>query len=109
VEVRGHGVAASAAGIRERLSRVAISSRTADGGPTKNLKDYPLETGGETHNPQRSSDKTLMLYQEGWGRRPHQALADLQRRSEPQATFARYAPARRYGFEGIQSLYATRP
>ncbi len=51
-----------------------------DGGD-ENLKDYPIE-----ENPEltiRSVVNNLMLYQEGWGVGPHQALADLHRRPEP--------------------------
>ena len=77
----------------------------ADGdGGDENLKDYPLETGGELTI--RSVVDNLMLYQEGWGvgRIKHSLTysGGLSR-----SYIRTYAPARRYGFEGFSPY--TRP
>jgi len=74
-----------------------------DGGD-ENLKDYPIE-----ENPEltiRSVVNNLMLYQEGWGvgRIKH----SLTYSGGLSRSYARtYAPARRYGFEGLSPY--TRP
>ena len=74
-----------------------------DGGD-ENLKDYPIE-----ENPEltiRSVVNNLMLYQEGWGvgRIKH----SLTYTGGLSRSYARtYAPARRYGFEGLSPY--TRP
>jgi asparagine synthase (glutamine-hydrolysing) len=74
-----------------------------DGGD-ENLKDYPIE-----ENPEltiRSVVNNLMLYQEGWGvgRIKHSlTYSGGLSRSYPRT----YAPARRYGFEGLSPY--TRP
>jgi asparagine synthase (glutamine-hydrolysing) len=77
----------------------------ADGdGGDENLKDYPIE-----ENPEltiRSVVNNLMLYQEGWGvgRIKH----SLTYSGGLSRSYARtYAPARRYGFEGLSPY--TRP
>jgi asparagine synthase (glutamine-hydrolysing) len=54
----------------------------ADGdGGDENLKDYPIEENSELTI--RSVVSNPMLYQEGWGVGPAQALADLHGRPEP--------------------------
>jgi asparagine synthase (glutamine-hydrolysing) len=74
-----------------------------DGGD-ENLKDYPIE-----ENPEltiRSVVNNLMLYQEGWGvgRIKH----SLTYSGGLSRSYTRtYAPARRYGFEGLSPY--TRP
>lgn len=74
-----------------------------DGGD-ENLKDYPIE-----ENPEltiRSVVNNLMLYQEGWGvgRIKH----SLTYSGGLSRSYARtYAPARRFGFEGLSPY--TRP
>ena len=74
-----------------------------DGGD-ENLKDYPIE-----ENPEltiRSVVSNLMLYQEGWGvgRIKH----SLTYSGGLSRSYVRtYAPARRYGFEGLSPY--TRP
>ena len=74
-----------------------------DGGD-ENLKDYPIE-----ENPEltiRSVVNNLMLYQEGWGvgRIKH----SLTYSGGLSRSYARtYAPAQRYGFEGLSPY--TRP
>ncbi len=89
-------------GIRERYPEWRY---LADGdGGDENLKDYPLEPGGELTI--RSVVDNLMLYQEGWGvgRIKHSLTysGGLSR-----SYIRTYAPARRYGFDGIQSLHTT--
>ncbi len=67
----------------------------ADGdGGDENLKDYPIEEDPELTI--RSVVNNSMLYQEGWGVRGAQALADLQRRAQPRlrARLGAGAPAR---------------
>ena len=89
-------------GIRERYPdwRYLLDG---DGGD-ENLKDYPIE-----ENPEltiRSVVNNLMLYQEGWGvgRIKH----SLTYSGGLSRSYARtYAPARRYGFEGLSPY--TRP
>jgi asparagine synthase (glutamine-hydrolysing) len=89
-------------GIRERYPdwRYLLDG---DGGD-ENLKDYPIE-----ENPEltiRSVVNNLMLYQEGWGvgRIKH----SLTYTGGLSRSYARtYAPARRYGFEGLSPY--TRP
>lgn len=77
----------------------------ADGdGGDENLKDYPLEPGGELTI--RSVVDNLMLYQEGWGvgRIKH----SLTYSGGLSRSYVRtYAPARRYGFLGFSPY--TRP
>ena len=89
-------------GIRERYPEWR---HLADGdGGDENLKDYPLEPGGELTI--RSVVDNLMLYQEGWGvgRIKHSLTysGGLSR-----SYIRTYAPARRYGFEGFSPY--TRP
>jgi asparagine synthase (glutamine-hydrolysing) len=89
-------------GIRERYPEWRY---LADGdGGDENLKDYPLEVGGELTI--RSVVDNLMLYQEGWGvgRIKHSLTysGGLSR-----SYIRTYAPARRYGFEGFSPY--TRP
>jgi asparagine synthase (glutamine-hydrolysing) len=89
-------------GIRERYPDWR---HLADGdGGDENLKDYPLEAGGELTI--RSVVDNLMLYQEGWGvgRIKHSLTysGGLSR-----SYIRTYAPARRYGFEGFSPY--TRP
>ena len=89
-------------GIRERYPEWRY---LADGdGGDENLKDYPLEAGGELTI--RSVVDNLMLYQEGWGvgRIKHSLTysGGLSR-----SYIRTYAPARRYGFEGFSPY--TRP
>ena len=89
-------------GIRERYPEWR---HLADGdGGDENLKDYPLEAGGELTI--RSVVDNLMLYQEGWGvgRIKHSLTysGGLSR-----SYIRTYAPARRYGFEGFSPY--TRP
>jgi asparagine synthase (glutamine-hydrolysing) len=89
-------------GIRERYPdwRYLVDG---DGGD-ENLKDYPLEIGGELTI--RSVVDNLMLYQEGWGvgRIKHSLTysGGLSR-----SYIRTYAPARRYGFDGFSPY--TRP
>ena len=89
-------------GIRERYPewRYLVDG---DGGD-ENLKDYPLEAGGELTI--RSVVDNLMLYQEGWGvgRIKHSLTysGGLSR-----SYIRTYAPARRYGFDGFSPY--TRP
>jgi asparagine synthase (glutamine-hydrolysing) len=74
-----------------------------DGGD-ENLKDYPIEENRELTI--RSVVNNLMLYQEGWGvgRIKH----SLTYSGGLSRSYARtYAPARRYGFEGLSPY--TRP
>ena len=89
-------------GIRERYPEWR---HLADGdGGDENLKDYPLEAGGELTI--RSVVDNLMLYQEGWGvgRIKH----SLTYSGGLSRSYVRtYAPARRYGFEGFSPY--TRP
>ena len=77
----------------------------ADGdGGDENLKDYPLEVGGELTI--RSVVDNLMLYHEGWGvgRIKH----SLTYSGGLSRSYARtYAPARHYGFLGFSPY--TRP
>ena len=89
-------------GIRERYPDWR---HLADGdGGDENLKDYPLEAGGELTI--RSVVDNLMLYQEGWGvgRIKHSLTysGGLSR-----SYIRTYAPARRYGFDGFSPY--TRP
>ena len=89
-------------GIRERYPEWRY---LADGdGGDENLKDYPLEVGGELTI--RSVVDNPMLYQEGWGvgRIKHSLTysGGLSR-----SYIRTYAPARRYGFEGFSPY--TRP
>src|SRR5262245_43937356 len=89
-------------GIRERYQdwRCLLDG---DGGD-ENLKDYPLEEGGELTI--RSVVDNLMLYQEGWGvgRIKH----SLTYSGGLSRSYTRtYAPARRYGFDGFSPY--TRP
>jgi asparagine synthase (glutamine-hydrolysing) len=89
-------------GIRERYPEWRY---LADGdGGDENLKDYPLEAGGELTI--RSVVDNLMLYQEGWGvgRIKHSLTysGGLSR-----SYIRTYAPTRRYGFEGFSPY--TRP
>jgi asparagine synthase (glutamine-hydrolysing) len=89
-------------GIRERYPgwRYLVDG---DGGD-ENLKDYPLEPGGELTI--RSVVDNPMLYQEGWGvgRIKHSLTysGGLSR-----GYVRTYAPARRYGLEGFSPY--TRP
>ncbi|HEX7793866.1 MAG TPA: asparagine synthase-related protein [Vicinamibacterales bacterium] len=89
-------------GIRERYPDWRY---LADGdGGDENLKDYPLEPGGELTI--RSVVDNLMLYQEGWGvgRIKH----SLTYSGGLSRSYARtYAPARHYGFDGFSPY--TRP
>ena len=89
-------------GIRERYPEWR---HLADGdGGDENLKDYPLEEGGELTI--RSVVDNLMLYQEGWGvgRIKH----SLTYSGGLSRSYTRtYAPARRYGFAGFSPY--TRP
>jgi asparagine synthase (glutamine-hydrolysing) len=89
-------------GIRERYPDWRY---LADGdGGDENLKDYPLEPGGELTI--RSVVDNLMLYQEGWGvgRIKH----SLTYSGGLSRSYTRtYAPARRYGFAGFSPY--TRP
>jgi asparagine synthase (glutamine-hydrolysing) len=89
-------------GIRERYPDWR---HLADGdGGDENLKDYPLEAGGELTI--RSVVDNLMLYQEGWGvgRIKH----SLTYSGGLSRSYARtYAPARHYGFDGFSPY--TRP
>jgi asparagine synthase (glutamine-hydrolysing) len=89
-------------GIRERYPEW---HHLADGdGGDENLKDYPLEAGGELTI--RSVVDNLMLYQEGWGvgRIKH----SLTYSGGLSRSYTRtYAPARRYGFNGFSPY--TRP
>jgi asparagine synthase (glutamine-hydrolysing) len=89
-------------GIRERHSDWR---HLADGdGGDENLKDYPLEEGGELTI--RSVVDNSMLYQEGWGvgRIKH----SLTYSGGLSRSYVRtYAPARRYGFAGFSPY--TRP
>jgi asparagine synthase (glutamine-hydrolysing) len=89
-------------GIRERYPEWRHLT-DGDGGD-ENLKDYPLEAGGELTI--RSVVDNLMLYQEGWGvgRIKHSLTysGGLSR-----SYIRTYAPARRYGFEGFSPY--TRP
>jgi asparagine synthase (glutamine-hydrolysing) len=89
-------------GIRERYGDWRY---LADGdGGDENLKDYPLEAGGELTI--RSVVDNLMLYQEGWGvgRIKHSLTysGGLSR-----SYIRTYAPARHYGFDGFSPY--TRP
>lgn len=89
-------------GIRERYPewRYLLDG---DGGD-ENLKDYPLEAGGELTI--RSVVDNLMLYQEGWGvgRIKH----SLTYSGGLSRSYTRtYAPARHYGFDGFSPY--TRP
>ena len=83
-------------GIRERYPewRYLVDG---DGGD-ENLKDYPLEPGGELTI--RSVVDNMMLYQEGWGvgRIKHSLTysGGLSR-----SYIRTYAPARHYGFDGF--------
>jgi asparagine synthase (glutamine-hydrolysing) len=89
-------------GIRERYPEWRY---LADGdGGDENLKDYPLEPGGELTI--RSVVDNLMLYQEGWGvgRIKH----SLTYSGGLSRSYTRtYAPARHYGFDGFSPY--TRP
>jgi asparagine synthase (glutamine-hydrolysing) len=89
-------------GIRERYPDWRY---LADGdGGDENLKDYPLEPGGELTI--RSVVDNLMLYQEGWGvgRIKH----SLTYSGGLSRSYTRtYAPARHYGFDGFSPY--TRP
>jgi asparagine synthase (glutamine-hydrolysing) len=89
-------------GIRQRYPEWR---HVADGdGGDENLKDYPLEPGGELTI--RSVVDNLMLYQEGWGvgRIKH----SLTYSGGLSRSYVRtYAPARRYGFLGFSPY--TRP
>jgi len=89
-------------GIRERYPDWRY---LADGdGGDENLKDYPLESGGELTI--RSVVDNLMLYQEGWGvgRIKH----SLTYSGGLSRSYARtYAPSRHYGFDGFSPY--TRP
>jgi asparagine synthase (glutamine-hydrolysing) len=89
-------------GIRERYPQWR---HLVDGdGGDENLKDYPLEVGGELTI--RSVVDNLMLYQEGWGvgRIKH----SLTYSGGLSRSYSRtYAPARRYGFDGFSPY--TRP
>jgi asparagine synthase (glutamine-hydrolysing) len=89
-------------GIREKYPEWRY---LADGdGGDENLKDYPLEAGGELTI--RSVVDNLMLYQEGWGvgRIKHSLTysGGLSR-----SYIRTYAPARRHGFDGFSPY--TRP
>jgi asparagine synthase (glutamine-hydrolysing) len=89
-------------GIRERYPEWRY---LADGdGGDENLKDYPLELGGELTI--RSVVDNLMLYQEGWGvgRIKHSLTysGGLSR-----SYIRTYAPARHHGFDGFSPY--TRP
>jgi asparagine synthase (glutamine-hydrolysing) len=89
-------------GIRERYPDWRYFA-DGDGGD-ENLKDYPLEPGGELTI--RSVVDNLMLYQEGWGvgRIKH----SLTYSGGLSRSYARtYAPARHYGFDGFSPY--TRP
>jgi asparagine synthase (glutamine-hydrolysing) len=89
-------------GIRERYPawRHLIDG---DGGD-ENLKDYPLEEGGELTI--RSVVDNLMLYQEGWG--VGKIKHSLTYSGGLSRSYVRtYAPARRYGFDGFSPY--TRP
>jgi asparagine synthase (glutamine-hydrolysing) len=89
-------------GIRERYPEWRYLT-DGDGGD-ENLKDYPLEPGGELTI--RSVVDNLMLYQEGWGvgRIKH----SLTYSGGLSRSYARtYAPARHYGFDGFSPY--TRP
>jgi asparagine synthase (glutamine-hydrolysing) len=89
-------------GIRERYPDWRY---LADGdGGDENLKDYPLEPGGELTI--RSVVDNLMLYQEGWGvgRIKH----SLTYSGGLSRSYTRtYAPVRLYGFDGFSPY--TRP
>jgi asparagine synthase (glutamine-hydrolysing) len=89
-------------GIRERYP---AWRHLADGdGGDENLKDYPLEEGGELTI--RSVVDNLMLYQEGWG--VGKIKHSLTYTGGLSRSYARtYAPARRYGFAGFSPY--TRP
>ena len=82
-------------GIRERYP---TWRHLADGdGGDENLKDYPLEEGGELTI--RSVVDNPMLYQEGWG--VGKIKHSLTYSGGLSRSYARtYAPARRYGFAG---------
>jgi asparagine synthase (glutamine-hydrolysing) len=89
-------------GVRERYPQWKYLV-DGDGGD-ENLKDYPLEEGGELTI--RSVVDNLMLYQEGWGvgRIKHSLTysGGLSR-----SYIRTYAPSRRYGFDGFSPY--TRP
>ncbi len=89
-------------GIRERYP---TWRHLADGdGGDENLKDYPLEEGGELTI--RSVVDNPMLYQEGWG--VGKIKHSLTYSGGLSRSYARtYAPARRYGFAGFSPY--TRP
>ena len=88
-------------GIRERYPEWR---HLADGdGGDENLKDYPIEENTELTI--RSVVDNLMLYQEGWGvgRIKH----SLTYSGGLSRSYVRtYAPARRYGFAGLQPVHA---
>ena len=78
----------------------------ADGdGGDENLKDYPDRREPRAHDPQRRRQPDALPG--GLGRRPHQALAHLQRRAQPQlrADLRARAPLR---LRRLQPVHAAR-